>query len=119
MGQVGGESEGVEEEQCLEHGAHQGHRTGAATPAVGEVLDDGPNAIDDEDQGNQASKDVLAEHGHVLHEGTKVEERHQDSEKGAPHAGPEVQGHELQVHSDAQVIDDQGVGEEGASGTQY
>ena len=56
---------------------------------------------------------------HVLHEGTKVEERHQNGEKGAPHAGPEVERHELQVHSDAQVIDDQGVGEEGASGTQY
>ena len=66
----------------------------------------GPNAIDDEDQGNEASKDVLAEHGHVLHEGTKVEERHQNGEKGAPHAGPEVERHELQVHSDAQVIDD-------------
>ena len=56
-----------------------------------------PDSIDDEDKRNQPRKDIFAEHSHVLHQRAQVEDRHQDGEERAPHAGPKVEGHELEV----------------------
>ena len=57
------------------------------------------------------------EHCHVLHEGAKIEDRNQDGEERAPHAGPEIKRHELQVRTNRKVIDHQCVSEEGAGRT--
>mmetsp|Transcript_9482 Transcript_9482/g.20299 ORF Transcript_9482/g.20299 Transcript_9482/m.20299 type:complete len:317 (-) Transcript_9482:200-1150(-) len=107
-GQPCGKSESVEEQQCLEHGAHKRH------PLLREILDDWPHSIDDEDERDQSSEDVFRKHGDVLHERAQVEDGDQDSEQGAPHASPEVEGHELHVDGDGQVVDDKRVGQEGA-----
>ena len=68
--------------------------------------------------GLESSEDVFAEHRDVLHERTQVEDRHQDSEEGAPHACPEVKWHELHVHGDCQIIDDKRVGQERTGSSQ-
>ena len=49
-------------------------------------------------------------HGHVLHEGAEVKDRHQNREERAPHARPEIEGHELQVAACREVVNHQRVG---------
>ena len=58
------------------------------------------------------------EHGHVLHESAEVKDGHQNGEEGAPHAGPEVERHELQVTAGCKVVDHQRVRQEGPRSTQ-
>mmetsp|Transcript_14312 Transcript_14312/g.33969 ORF Transcript_14312/g.33969 Transcript_14312/m.33969 type:complete len:299 (-) Transcript_14312:442-1338(-) len=106
VGQLGGQAESVDEEQCLKHGVGKGHLV------LVEVGEDWPGAIDDEDQTDEASEDVFTEHGHVLHQSTKVEDGDEDGEEGAPDAHPEVVGHELQIHALRHVIANEGVGQE-------
>ena len=62
-GQVCGESKCIDEQQGFKPRIGQGHLLVRKAPG------DGRHAIDDEDQAHQASKNVLAEHGHVLHRG--------------------------------------------------
>ena len=72
----------------------------------------GPNSVDDKDQRNKAREDVFREHGHMLHESTKVEDRDQNGEKRTPHANPEVEGHELHIGTHSHVIHHEGVSQE-------
>mmetsp|Transcript_49253 Transcript_49253/g.88571 ORF Transcript_49253/g.88571 Transcript_49253/m.88571 type:complete len:315 (-) Transcript_49253:399-1343(-) len=110
--QLRGSTEGVDEEQRLKHGVGQGHLL------VREVPDHGRHTIDDEDQADEACEDVLAEHGHMLHQGAQVKNRHQDREESAPHADPEIIRHELQAHALCHVVAHQGVSQERPCGPQ-